>query len=302
MESRQLRYFCEIAEAGSFTAAAARLHVAQPALSRQIAALEQELGTALFVRGPGGITLTEAGEVLRRHADAVRLHMARAREEVASVIGDASGWMSFGTTQALGRQLFGPLAERMADRFPRLRLSFVEGVGANLLSGLLDGTLDVAITSKPAYAPGIAFRPLFSEPVFVVAAAGIALPSRIDDWEDLEGLPLVVTNQQTSIASWVEEQSGYARAALDLRYRVESARGALDIARRGLACGVMPASAIEEAEFRDELTTVRMSAVTLDRHLAWTRNRESSAAFRALCDVVAEEVGRRYPPPGDASR
>jgi len=64
MESRQRRYFCEIAEAGSFTAAAVRLRVAQPALSRQIASLERDLGAAFFLRGPGGVKLTPSGEIL----------------------------------------------------------------------------------------------------------------------------------------------------------------------------------------------------------------------------------------------
>ena len=87
MESRQLRYFCEIAEAGSFTAAAARLRVAQPALSRQIASLERDLGAPVFLRGPGGIKLTSHGEILLRHADAMRVHAARAREENLGVAG-----------------------------------------------------------------------------------------------------------------------------------------------------------------------------------------------------------------------
>ena len=289
MESRQLRYFSAVAEAGSFTAAAARLRVAQPALSRQIAALERDLGVALFTREPGGVVLTEAGDILRRHAESIRLQAARAREEIADVRGDASGWVSFGTNPSLGKLVFGPVAEAMTRRFPRLRISFVEGVGAQLLSGIADGTIDIAISSRPAYAPGIAFRSLSTEPVYLVAAAQRPLPDAVSDWEDLGGLPLVVTNQQTTIASWVEELSGFARTALDLRFRVESAGAALEIVRRGLAYGVMPESALNEATFGDELHAVRMGSVTFDRHLAWLRGRDGGATFATLRDIVAEE-------------
>lgn len=298
IESRQLRYFTAVAEAGSFTAAAARLRVAQPALSRQIAALEAELGTALFAREPGGVTLTDSGRVLLRHSEAIRLHAARAREEIAELTGDASGWLSFGTAPSTGLLLFGAVAGRMIERFPKLRLSFVEGVGAQLLAGIADGTIDVAVTSRPAHAPETEFRHLFSEPVYLIAAKGLAMPHEIADWDDLEGLPLVVTNQQTSFASWVEELSGLARASLDLRFRVESAYASVDIVRRGLAYGVVPQSALAEAGVAGELQAVRMAAVTLDRHLAWSRKREIGAAFRLLCDVVADEVRARYPAAG----
>lgn len=294
MESRQLRYFSEIAEAGSFTAAAARLHIAQPALSRQIAALERDLGVELFVRQPSGVALTEAGIILQRHAEAIRLQAARARLEIADVTGDASGWISFGSSPSLGKLLFGSIAAAMTDRFPRLRISFVEGVGAQLLNRILNGTLDLAITSKPAHAPGIAFRHLFSEPVFLVASKEETSLPRASSWEDLSGLPLVVTNQQTSVASWVEEQSGLARTTLDLRFRVESAYAALDIVRRGLAYGVLPQSALNEHGASDGLQSARLQSVTLDRHLAWSREREAGKAFTALGDIVTSAVEEAF--------
>ncbi len=296
MESRQLRYFSEIAEAGSFTAAAARLHIAQPALSRQIAALERDLGVALFIRQPSGVTLTKAGEILQRHAVGIRLQAARARQEIADAGGDASGWISFGTNPSLGKLLFGSVAEAMTDRYPRLRVSFIEGVGAQLLNRVLDGTLDLAITSRPAHAPGIVFRHLFSEPVFVVAAAEKPPLPSLSSWEDLGGLPLVVTNQQTTIASWVEEQSGLARTELDLRFRVESAYAALDIVRRGLAYGVVPQSALNELGASDGLQAVRLESVTLDRHLAWSREHDAGSAFVAFGEIVTSAAHKLFKP------
>jgi LysR family nitrogen assimilation transcriptional regulator len=301
MESRQLRYFAAVAEAGSFTAAAAQLRIAQPALSRQIATLERDIGSVLFLRKPGGVTLTPAGEILQRHAEAIRLQAARAREEIADAGGDAAGWLSLGTAPSTGRQIFGPVADAMAMRFPRLRMSFVEGVGAHLLAGVTDGTLDLAISPRPAYAPGIAFRHLLSEPVYLVAAATRAMPTGAADWDDLDGLPLVVTNQQTTVASWVEELSGLARTLLDLRYRVESAHAAVDIVSRGLAYGVLPKSVLDELGADRPLQTQRLRGVTLERHLAWARGRAESAAFVALRDIVTEAMASTFGRPEASS-
>jgi LysR family transcriptional regulator, nitrogen assimilation regulatory protein len=295
MESRQIRYFCEVAEAGSFTAAASRLRVAQPALSRQIAALERELGTQFFIRGAGGVTLTPSGEILLRHADAIRLHAARAREEISTSVGHVAGWVSLGTAPAIGHRLFGVVADRINQRFPQMRMSFIEGVGASLLSGLEDGTLDLAITSKAPNNPGIVFQKLFSEPVYLVAEAGAALPARVSGWGDLAGFPLVVTNQQTTVASWVEEQAAFSRTALDLRYRVESSRAALDLVQRGLAYGVLPKSILEGDVAGDTLQKILMDDIVLERHLAWSKNREVSVVFQALCEIVAEEVAAIFP-------
>ncbi|MBO6782009.1 MAG: LysR family transcriptional regulator [Alphaproteobacteria bacterium] len=294
MESRQLRYFCEIAESGSFTAAAARLRVAQPALSRQIAALEQDLGAPVFVRGPGGVSLTAHGEILLRHADAMRVHAARAREEISAALGHVSGWISFGTAPAVGRLLFGAVAARMSERYPGLRISFVEGVGAGLLNALTDGTLDLAVMSRPANAPGIEFHHLFDEPVYLVGARDAKMPRKAAGWDDLAGMPLVVTNQQTTMASWVEELSGQSQADLDLRYRVESSRAAIDIVGRGLAYGVLPKSTLHDGPEGVTLRKTRLSSVSLGRHLAWQRDHTAGPVFEAMKDVIVDEVARLF--------
>ena len=295
MESRQIRYFAAIADAGSFSAAAAQLHIAQPALSRQIATLERDLGTALFVRRPNGVVLTAAGEVLRRHAAAMQRQVRQARTDIADLAGATTGWLSFGSAPSIGRLLFGPVATDMVARFPGLHMSFVEGVGAQLLSDVADGTLDAAISSRPAYAPGIVFKPLFREPVYLIAALGKTLPDRVADWSDLQGLPLVVTNQQAAVASWVEELSGLARETFDVRFRVESAAAARDLVGRGLAYGVMPHSTLAEALDLERFNTVRMEAVTLDRNLAWSRKQEHGAAFRGLLETIVARVRELIP-------
>ena len=110
------------------------------------------------------------------------------------------------------------------------------------------------------------------------------------------GLPLVVTNQQTSIASWVEEQSGLARTDLDLRFRVESAQAALDIVRRGLAYGVVPQSALDEPGARGGLQAKPLESVKLERYLAWSRERDADNAFVAFGEIVTSVARTVFTP------
>ena len=103
MQLRQLRYFVEIVEAGSFSRAAAIIHVAQPALSHQIAALEQEIGVSLLHRGPRGVRPTAAGEMLHREAASILRQMEQLPPKVRSTGGVTEGTANLGMTRHLPR-------------------------------------------------------------------------------------------------------------------------------------------------------------------------------------------------------
>ena len=96
MDLRQLKYFVEIVDSGSLSKAAARVYVAQPALSQQIAALEGELKSRLLVRSSRGVTLTEAGKVLYRHARAILRELADVRQEIMHPSAGESGLVALG--------------------------------------------------------------------------------------------------------------------------------------------------------------------------------------------------------------
>src|SRR5262245_19763197 len=107
MELRQLRYFVGVAEAGSLLKASSRLHVAQPALGQQVAALEDELGSKLFERSSRGMSLTEAGRTFLEHAKAVLANVERARAAVRETAAVPRGEVVIGfpTTIALAATL-----------------------------------------------------------------------------------------------------------------------------------------------------------------------------------------------------
>ena len=103
MDPRRLGIFRTVARAGSLTAGARRLGWTQPAVSQHVAALEREVGVLLLIRGPGGVVLTEAGEALLRHADAVDSHLEAARAELAEFTGPLGKLLA--DTAALTKEL-----------------------------------------------------------------------------------------------------------------------------------------------------------------------------------------------------
>ena len=146
MDIRQLRYFLGIAEAGSISAAAARLRVAQPALSQQMAKLEAELGARLMERGPRGVMLTGAGEALREHAHVVLRDLERAREAVqAEAGGPVQGNVTIGLPTTVAMVLTLSLLLAMRERHPGVALHLVESQSGHLVEWLRQGRLDVAV-------------------------------------------------------------------------------------------------------------------------------------------------------------
>lgn len=182
MELKQLDTFVRVAELGSFTRAAAVLRVAQPALSRQVRALEVELRQPLFERNGRGVTLTEAGKRLLAHGRGILQQVQRARQDLDEQRGAASGLLSLGLPPSLSRTLTAPLVEAFRARFPKATLSMVEGLSTYMLEWLAEGRLDCALVYNATPTPALDLQPLLDEQLYLVcpreaAAGGRARPA-----------------------------------------------------------------------------------------------------------------------------
>jgi DNA-binding transcriptional LysR family regulator len=168
LDPRRLLTFCAVAEAGSFSAAARELALTQPAVSQQVAALERELGARLLHRGPGGLTLTEAGTVALDHAQAVAERLALADVQLAELGDDRGALRVGGFPSALATLVPAAIASVVPQR-----VEAVEGTSEQLAAGVADGSLHVAVLFQDAAAPprehaGLRRHELLDEP-FVVA-------------------------------------------------------------------------------------------------------------------------------------
>jgi LysR family transcriptional regulator, benzoate and cis,cis-muconate-responsive activator of ben and cat genes len=145
MELRQLQLFLAAAEDGSITAAARRMHLTQPALSRQIKALEEELGVELFTRGAHSVNLTPAGKTLLEEGGKLLERAARVVKQVRATAEDGEP-LRIGYAPSLAGSLLGHALERFSQIHPRVRVQLSDLSSSEMRDGLIQGTLDVAVT------------------------------------------------------------------------------------------------------------------------------------------------------------
>ena len=148
MELRSLGYFVRIAELGSITRAAAHLRLAQPALTRHVQRLEEELGVALFTRANRGVRLTEAGQKLLENAERILREVERTGDEIRAQDAHPSGRIIFGITPTLCPVLVPELSADMRRDYPRVELKVMHAGMVRLEEFIIDGRVDVALLSE----------------------------------------------------------------------------------------------------------------------------------------------------------
>ncbi|MEV4756612.1 LysR substrate-binding domain-containing protein [Micromonospora sp. NPDC049559] len=177
MQLHQLKYFVAVAELRHFTQAADSVGITQPSLSKQIHALEADLGAPLFERVRGNIALTAAGEVLLPLAKRILADVETARREVQELVGLRRGRVRLGATPSLCTALAPEVLRRFRDAHPNVDLRVEEGGSQDLVRDLLRGELDLAMIILPATGvdPGLRVEPLLRESL-VVASVDPLLP------------------------------------------------------------------------------------------------------------------------------
>jgi DNA-binding transcriptional LysR family regulator len=152
MELRQLRYFREVVRLGSFRKASERLFITQPALTKSIRALEEELGAQLLERGAQGVTTTPFGAIMVSCADSVAIDIARATEEIVTLNGRAGGIVRVGGMPTVMQLLMPKLVARLRETGSEIRVVASIALLDEVVSMLIDGEIDVAIgTLQPWY-------------------------------------------------------------------------------------------------------------------------------------------------------
>ncbi|CCB66671.1 LysR substrate-binding domain-containing protein [Hyphomicrobium sp. MC1] len=164
---RQFRYFVGVVDAGSFSRAAASLHIAQPALSEQISNLEKELGVELLTRGPRGAQPTSAGSVFYRSARAVLGEIKHVRAALQTS-GDLVGEVSLGLTTSFSATFAEPIVSAVLARHPQVLINIVDAPGHHHYNDLLCSKLDIAVLHEESEGVGIERRPLYDQRLFYV--------------------------------------------------------------------------------------------------------------------------------------
>lgn len=294
MEIRQLRYFVKIADSGSFSRASKVLHIAQPALSHQIAQLEAELGHALLHRRHNGVEPTEQGQVL--YAQAQRI--LKAIDDVPNVLeGSAAqlrGTVTVGLPQSTAALYAMPLLRQLQERHSGVTLELFDEISGNLVRGLRSGQIDIAVIVNDEDALLTNAVALVDEELFVVASADKELGPNVPV-EQLATIPLALPGLGHGVRALVED-AVRARGAVLSRPVVVA--NSMSIMRRaiesGQACGVMPWGGMCDA-----LRAGKVRAVPLHPRLSrrvsvcWSKDAGLSRAAEAVRDLLIEVTRAR---------
>jgi DNA-binding transcriptional LysR family regulator len=171
MEIRQLRAFTAIAESGTFTAGALRVHITQAAISMQIKQMELELGAPLFVRAPRRVFLTEAGEALLERARRILREHDAAVAEIAELAGAERGRLRIGSASAMvSADPLPQILKELRQRHPQAEIAIVSGTSEALVRQILAGELDMAFVSLPVEARGIQTEVLSRDELIAIAS------------------------------------------------------------------------------------------------------------------------------------
>jgi DNA-binding transcriptional LysR family regulator len=289
MDLRQLAALAAVADAGSFSAAARRLHTVQSNVSTHIARLERELGVTLVDRTTG--SLTPEGQVVVRRARHIQVELDALVADVAAVRDEVAGHVRVGCIGTVGRWLVPLVLERVTSEHPKIHVVVVDATTTSLVPQLLADNLDLAIVNLPVVDPELVTETLFDEERMVVAPHGHPLAGRgrvhLTDLGDHE---LLLEPKGTSFRDELDTQAAAMGVVLRPRAEVDGLRLIATLAFQGFGAAIIPSTAappwLEGSWDRVAVDGLARRTVGLARR----RRGLLSAPARALRECIQETV------------
>ena len=304
MNFKQLDYFVHVAELGSFSKAALVLDIAQPALSRQVRALEIDLRETLLLRNGRGVVLTDAGQRLYEHSVNILQALAHAQDDMGANRDAPVGRITIGLPPSVGRQLTLPLIDGFQRRLPTARLAIVEGLSSHISEWISTGRVDLGLLYNPEAQPALEITPVIEESLCLVspgsadpAAAPTVLPLR-----ELPAWPLIVPERGHAIRKLIETQAVLAGIKLNIAWEVSSIAAILDLVCAGYGHAVLHASAVAASGRADLLRARPLVEPRLNSMLclAVSAHKRPSPLMRQATRLLTELV--RSLPQGAAAQ
>ncbi len=293
MNFRQLRTLVHIGELGSLSKAADRLHVAQPALSRQIRALEDEIGTPLFTRHGRGMVLTQTGELLVERANNILRQVEEARADAISSGGWVRGSVVIGMPPTVADILAGRLAKEFADQHPDVNLRFVSAFTSHLIEGLQKRNIDLAILYDPKSHGSLHIEPLLQEDLFLVAPgkAKLSLKKPVS-FKDLSAETLLLPGGQHSIRQLVEYHAREADCELKVTMEADSLSLLKNFVSLELGSTILPLPSVYQNIEEGLLSAAPIidPSPTRTLVLATATDRAISNATQRAVEMIKQEV------------
>jgi LysR family nitrogen assimilation transcriptional regulator len=299
VDLRQLQLFRRIVAEGSFSRAAAALGIAQPALSRQVRALEEELGIRLLHRNGRGVSPTEEG---RRFAEAVSPvldDLDRVREEAMAAQGVARGKLRVAMPPSVAAALGPALMRHLRAEMPEVELNLRDGFTGTIHEWLTRGEVDIAVLNPMRRSAAVKTEPLYDAHLFLIYAPGdirvakLLTPSGEISLADVAALPLLLPGRHHGMRREVAVAlSSAGLIAADIE-DVDSLTGLKHMVAEGLGYTLFAWDAVSLEIEAGALAAARVCAPVLLHGFVLGTSAEVSPAIRAVVRFLREEVRRR---------
>lgn len=293
MDFKQLRALVTVAETGNVTRASALLNIVQPAVSRQLRLLEEDVGTTLFDRGRHGMELTDAGKTLVEYARRVLHEIDRARAEIRPSQGTVGGIVTVGLLPSTCDLLSSALVTSVGMSYPGIRIRISMGYAGTLQNWLEAGEIDVALLYDPKQTPTIQVKPLLEEGLWVVGLPDSGL--RQDQpvkMAELVGKPLVLPSAPHGLRSLVEN----AATLMGLQLTIVAETNAMSV-QKSLVLGghgltILPTIAVADDIARGILAAAPLTEPNMTRKivLALPANRNTTPSVRCVVALLVEDM------------
>jgi LysR family nitrogen assimilation transcriptional regulator len=300
MDLKQLEYFVHVAEFGSFTLSSRFLRVAQPALSRQVRALEVELRQTLFQRNGRGVTLTEPGKRLLEHARGILQQVQRARLDLEQQRGAVTGRLVIGLPPSVSRTLTGPLVRAFRERFPQASFGVVEGLSDHLMEWLAVGRVDFALVYSGSAPAAIELVPLRVEPMYLVGARPhrpeAKLVGAAVTLAQVASIELVIPPRPHSIRMLVDSALADAGLKARVALEIESVPTILDLVQNDGFHAVLTLNAIRRSgsEARFQVRPIGKPRLSATLRLATSAQRPGGPLMERSIELVRELVAQHW--------
>ena len=294
MDFKQLRAFLTVADTGNVTRAAEVLNLVQPAVSRQLRLLEEDVGTPLFERERHGMVLTEAGQALVGYARRAMLELERARVEIGGAIGgNAAGLVTLGLLPSTIDTLSSALVAAAARKHPGLRIRIAMGYAGTLMRWLVAGEVDAALLYGAERLPEVQTKPLIEEPLWVIGAfsAGFRREKPVP-LTTLVGHKLVLPSAPHGIRTLVEHACAIRRVTLDVSAETNALSVQRSLVLGGHGLTILPPIAVAEDLATGKLSGAPLADPPITRTivLALPGNRPTGRPVRCAVDILVQRA------------
>lgn len=293
MEVRQLAYFKAVVRTGSFSRASAEIGVAQPALSRQIRKLEDELGVRLLYRDGRGVSLTEAGRKCLKRAVALLEQIDELRGTVADERETAHGTVTLGTPPALSAVLSAPLLRRVRQSWPDINLRVIDGFSGYLYEWVAAGRIDLGILYNARVGRSLVTQHLLAEELFLIGPPNAkidgpaALPVR-----RLEKLRLILPGPHHAMRREIDRAAAAAGIRLKIDLELDALQAIKELVMEGWGYSILPYGGIhaEVEDGRLKLWRLVDPEVTNEMVLAMSSRHPVTLAMQEIAGAIRDEL------------